>query len=306
MNIHSQKFKDDFGAYFQDLEISTNDHIKFHKIRNNNLDFFKKVYPLYVLLESLSNFRYFIDPSKKILVYQYAKAGKKDHFVEAARTLFNNDPKSQVLRKGILEETFTPYYVELYSDGLMLLNQFYLNNYRGCYLMIRCILEDLYRHIYYKDHKEEFLMVQTGISEYDLKLGAEYFRNYLRKASFLNELNQVDTDFNNLDGLSEEEIKKKNKFFNLNDELYRKTSAFVHGTNETYLSKFTSNSELEYNKDKADSLIEEVGRVINLIVLFLICAHYEHFSKFNEYEKSLILFNFEIDKRSKLRRFLNI
>ena len=154
MNIHSQKFKDDFGAYFQDLEISTNDHIKFHKIRNNNLDFFKKVYPLYVLLESLSNFRYFIDPSKKILMYQYAKAGKKDHFVEAARTLFNNDPKSQVLRKGILEETFTPYYVELYSDGLMLLNQFYLNNYRGCYLMIRCILEDLYRHIYYKDHKE--------------------------------------------------------------------------------------------------------------------------------------------------------
>ena len=59
MNIHSQKFKDDFGAYFQDLEISTNDHIKFHKIRNNNLDFFKKVYPLYVLLESLSNFRYY-------------------------------------------------------------------------------------------------------------------------------------------------------------------------------------------------------------------------------------------------------
>lgn len=299
MKIHSNKFKEDFNSYFNDFEKSLKESIDFHKSRSNNLDFFTKIYPLFVLLESLTNYEYFLDPSKKILIGEYLEENNKEELIKVARTLFNKDVNSQVLRKGILKATFTPYFKELYSDSLLLLNQFYLNNYRGCYLYLRCILEDLYRHLYYKDHKEEFFMVDSDIAEYDLYLSPKKFREYLPKTSFLSILKEVNENFE----LKESE---QNDIFKQNDYLYRETSAHVHASKETFMSKYNYNSELKYNEADASAIKEIALKVVNLSIVFLICAHFEQFSRFNDYERSLVLINFNKNTKSNLRKILNL
>lgn len=300
MKIHSEKFKEDFESYFQDFEKSTIKNIDHHKLRDNNLDFFKKIYPLFVLLESLTNFEYFIDPSKKILISEYLEGHNKEPLINIARTLSIKNDNSEVLRKGALKGTFTPYFKELYSDSLLLLNQFYLNNYRGCYIYLRCILEDLYRHLYYKDHREEFFMIDSDVSEYDIKLNPEYFRLYLRKTSFLKELEKVNEKFE----LKKDEIQMD--IFKLNENLYKRTSASVHASKETSMNKYSSNSQFKYNDDKASEIIDITREVVNLSLVFLICGHFDLFSRFNEFEKKLIFYNFDRKTKPNLRKFLNI
>ncbi len=87
MKIHSKKFKDDFKSYFDDFEKSITRNINCHESRDNSIDFFKIVYPLFVLLESLTNFEYFIDPSKKLLIYEYLTENNKEQLINTARTL---------------------------------------------------------------------------------------------------------------------------------------------------------------------------------------------------------------------------
>lgn len=295
MKIHSNKFKEDFSYYFNDLESSLKESLDFHKLRPNKLDFFTKIYPLFVLLESLTNYEYFVDPSKKILIGEYLEDNNKEELIKVARTLFNKDINSQVLRKGIQKATFTPYFKELYSDSLLLLNQFYLNNYRGCYLYLRCILDDLYHHLYYKDHKEEFFMIDSDIAG----LSPKELREYLPQTSFLDKLKEVNENFELRDN---EQI----GLFKLNDNLYRETSAFVHASKETYMSKYNFNSDLRYDEDSASAVRDKTLKIINLSIVFLICAHFEQISRFNDFEKSLILINFSTDAKSNLRKFLNL
>lgn len=299
--IHSDKFKDDFESYFQDFEESIKRNIESHKSRKNESDFFKIVYPLFVLLESLTNFEYFIDPSKKILINEYLEKNDKHNLIKVARTLFNKDPNSEVLRKGIQKGTFTPYFEELYSDSFLLLNQFYLNNYRGCNIYLRCILEDLYRHLYYKDHKEEFFMVDSNVSEFDIGLSPDKFKKYLPKTSFLNELKKVNEKF---EIKNDEEINMD--LFKLNIELYHKTSASIHASKESFMNKYGSNSELIYNEDKASDIIKITRKVVDISLVFLICGHIEQFSRFNDFEKTLILYGFDKNVKQNLREFLNI
>lgn len=300
MKIHTNKFKDDFEYYFEDFEKSILRNINHHKSRDSNMDFFKIVYPLFVLLESLTNFEYFVDPSKKILISEYLTKNNKEQLIRIARTLSIKDDNSEVLRKGVMKSTFTPYFKELYSDSLLLLNQFYLNNYRGCYIYLRCIIEDLCRHLYYKDHREEFFMVDSDVTEYDVGLTPEKFRQYLSKTSFLSELKKVNEKF---------EIKNDEKqmdIFKLNEELYQKTSASVHASKETSMNKYSSNSELNYKESKALEIINVTRKVVNVSLVFLICGHIEQFSRFNEFEKTLILYNFGKKTKPNLRKFLNI
>ncbi len=294
MKIHSNKFKEDFNSYFNDFESSLKENLGFHKSRANNLDFFTKIYPLFVLLESLTNYEYFVDPSKKILIGEYLEDNNREELIKVARTLFNKDVNSEVLLKGIQKATFTPYFKELYSDSLLLMNQFYLNNYRGCYLYLRCILEDLYRHLYYKDHKEEFFMIDSDIAG----LSPKELRDYLPKTSFLDKLKDVNENFELKEG-------EQSVLFKLNDNLYRDTSAFVHASKETYMSKYNFNSDLRYDENNASAAREIALKIVNLSIVFLICAHFEQFSRFNDFEKSLILINFNKDAKSNLRKFLN-
>src|SRR5271157_6160588 len=138
MKIHSDKIRWDFDSYFADLEKTVPISLKLHRDKsrlteNSTLGIFKEVYPLFVFLETLYNPECFLDPSKQIELDQYIKNGDKEKIISTKRALYKTKISNE-LREGLENQFFTPYFNELYSDAFLLLNQYYLNNYRGCYL----------------------------------------------------------------------------------------------------------------------------------------------------------------------------
>jgi len=300
MKIHSRKIKEDFESYFADLEKSVRDSLKKHgEAETPNL--FKAAYPLFVMLETLSNSDYFLDPSKQIELDKCIENGDKKRIIAARRRLFNSTTKmSEELRRGLADQLFTPYFKELYSDTFLLINQYYLNNYRGCYLYLRCILEDLYKHVYYKDHEQEFYMVTSErVSEYALKITPQFLRSYLERALQLRQLKTFNYTLEKHDDANKEQ--NKDTMFNLNDRLYSETSAFVHPSGKTFMSHFTSNSDLVYEEKRAQEVLNSTKDVINIVILFLICVHFQQFCRFNEYEKNLVIMGFDKKTKRNLR-----
>jgi len=300
MKIHSRKIKEDFASYFTDLEKSVQDSLKRHK-ETETPNIFKAAYPLFVMLETLSNSEYFLDPAMQIQLDKCIEGGDKNKIIAARRRLFNSTMKmSDELKRGLEDQFFTPYFKELYSDTLLLVNQYYLNNYRGCYLYLRCILEDVYKHIYYRDHRQEFYMVTSeGVSEYTLGITPQFLRSYLEKTLELYQLRAFNYALEKLDGANREQ--NKETIFKLNDNLYGKTSAFVHPSNKTFMGHAMSNSELIYEKTKAQEVLEATKEVINMTIIFLICVHFQQFCRFNEYEKNLVIAGFDEETKRNLR-----
>jgi hypothetical protein len=308
MKIHSDKIRKDFASYFADLQKTLPENLKKHQenseLRENpTIGIFKEVYPLFVLLETLYNPAFFVDPSKQIELDQCIKNGNKEEIISAKRAL-DRTKISDDLKKGLEDQFFTPYLNELYSDAFLLLNQYYLNNYRGCYLYLRCILEDLHKHIYYIDHKQEFYMVCSGMSEYELGITPQFLREYLKRVSPLCDLRAFNSDFEKI----LKEIGKQNKetIFDLNENLYHKTSAFVHPSDPTHMSHFQSNSDLVFEEERAQGVREITREVVGVAIVFLICMHFQQFSQFNDFEKSLVIIRFDKTRKGNLRKALGI
>ena len=303
MEINTRKIKDDYESYFKDLEGSITKNLKVHSM-GNTPNLFRTVYPLFAMLEALNNPDYFLDPSRRIEMDQFIIGGDKEKTINAARRLFKESMNMSLeLRKGISSETFTPYFDELYSDSFLLLNQYYTNNYRGCSLYLRCILEDLYRHIYYLDHRQEFhMIVNSGVtSEWGLGLRPEIMRSYLERTSYLSRLKDFNFELEKLD----ESTNKKN-IFSLNEDLYSETSAFVHPSNPTYMNRFKSNSDLVYDDHKAQQVVRMAKQIMNMAILFLSCVHFQQVSRFNDYERSVMFIGFDKTTKGNLRRILGL
>jgi hypothetical protein len=300
MKIHSRRIKEDFASFFADLERSVQASLKKHG-ETETPNIFKAAYPLFVMLETLSNLEYFSDPSMQIELDKCIELGDKNKIIAARRKLFSSTMKmSEEMKRGLEEELFTPYFKELYSDTFLLVDQYYLNNYRGCYLYLRCILEDMYKHIYYRDHRQEFYMVTSeGMSEYTLGITPQFLRSYLEKTLQLHHLKAFNYALEKLDDANREQDKET--IFKLNDNLYSKTSAFVHPSTETFMGHITSNSELVYEEKKAQEVLDSTKEVINITIILLICVHFQQFCRFNEYEKSLIIAGFEEKTKRNLR-----
>jgi hypothetical protein len=304
MKIHSQKIKDDFELYFADLEKSVASSLRKHR-EGQTQSVFKEVYPLFVMLETLYNPDYFSDPSTLIEFQQCMQTGDKQKITKAIARLSDSKARiSDELRKGIAQQLFTPYFKELYSDTFLLTNQYYLNNYRGCYLYLRGILEDVYKHIYYIDHKQEFTMVASGKSEFGLKITPRFLREYLKKTSHLCGLNNLNCDLEKID--YEDQQQNKETLFSLNRKLYHRASAFVHPSRQTHMSHFSSNSDLVFNEENAKEVCKVTRDVVKVAVVFLICVHFQQFVRFNEYEKSLVMYSFDEIVRRNLRRNLRV
>jgi hypothetical protein len=302
MKIHSMKIKEDFDSYFADLERSILNSLKKHK-EASAPNMFRETYPLFVMLETLYNPDYFLDPTRQIELEQSIESGDKRKIINARRAL-SRAVISEELRTGLENQLFTPYFNELYSDTFLLVNQYYLNNYRGCYLYLRCVLEDVYKHIYYLDHKQEFYMVNSGTSEYDLGITPQSLRDYLEKMSQLCQLKTLNCNLEKLDKDRKEQ--NKETVFNLNRNLYHETSAFVHPSSGTFMSHFTANSDLTYDENSALRVLKTTKEVINLTIIFLICVHFQQFSRFNEYEKDLVISGFDKSAKRNLRMSFGI
>jgi hypothetical protein len=182
---HQAKIKHAFQKYCHELTQCVQEHVHEHQYGQKDFAFFKSTYPLFVLIESLNSTDYFYDPSKELVLQEALLHGDENMVTEVARNLNLRDlnDTEKLLKKGMLKQQFTPYFQELYSDLLMLLNNYHTNNYRGCYISLRHVLEDLYRHLYYKDHFQEFLAITTGYTEYALDLKPSFFRKYLSRTS---------------------------------------------------------------------------------------------------------------------------
>jgi len=171
------------------------------------------------------------------------------------------------------------------------LNHFYLNNYRGCYISLRNILEDLYRHLYYKDHLQEFGMAnaENGYEEFTLKLTPQFFREYLTRTTFLKKLSDYNRYFKTA----------KENLFDWNEDLYKKASYYVH-------AGFEKPSDLQFDEVKSNSVTSLTKEVMTLATIFLIGAHRAHCLKFNDCTKSLILESFEPSVKHNFRREMNV
>jgi len=344
-----------FNLYCDDFCRNVTKSINIHQDNPDSRSLFKDAYSLFVLLESLKDSDYYFDPTKEILLQEALESGCRDIAAETARQLSVRDlsDSDKLIKTGISKQRFTPYLKELYSDALMLLNSFYSNNYRSCYISLRCMLEDLYRHLYYKDHVQEYWAItrkQNDYSEYGLGLKPEFFRDYIKRISHFESLKNLPRFKLNQQSLKDSkiedsvlaklkemedkgyatekefivalentigqdntakyksEILKQAGFdpFQMNETLYKVTSAYIHGSRPDHLSGFESNSSLLFNKDLAQKVVKDSKDVITLSAIFLISAHREYFLRFNDYTKSLVFELFDNDVKYDFRKCLNV
>jgi len=94
--------------------------------------------------------------------------------------------------------------------------------------------------------------------------------------------------------------------FSWNNELYALSSSYVHASSECIMNKFIKCSDLIFDQDKSTKVIDLFNDVVKLSVTFLICAHFELFVKFNDYEKSLVLEGIPKSARANFRSLVNV
>lgn len=294
----SGKITGEFNAYLEELGESVNLCVADAKTTNNK-ELFSSVYPLFVLLRALSNSDYARDPVRDIVLTELKSIDKRK-FLEAVSFFQRGHKYQQEFRNGMQKQVFTGYFRELFSDALLLLNSYYTNNYRGSQIALRCMLEDLYRHLYYRDHPQEFVAIANNVSgEYEIGIRPKFLREYLKRADYLQIFNRINSNFEpkNID---------QETIFDVNEKLYTDCSAAVHGSDQSELNAFQSNLDFHMVPKKTEDVLRMSKQFTNMAVSFLISAHHDQFLAFSEYERSLILSKFPEKNRAALRKALNI
>lgn len=314
----NKKIKEEFRDYLDELKVAvaaSTDRASMDLSTSDEKQsaLFRQIYPLFVLLRKLEDSVYFEDPSRNIVLSEMQKDGNKIGFLKALA--FTSTPPELVekLKRGASARIFSGYFNELFSDTLMLCNSYYTFNYRGAMISLRCMLEDLYRHIYYKDHLQEFLHINsetaTGNREASIGLSASAFRTYLKRASYLSEFVGADENFlprtSNKANVTDTE-ENFVSLFDANEQLYGECSSFVHASGRVAMSQFKSNLDLSYNEQYSDLVCNKTKRFIDMAIAFLIAAHFDHFISFSEYDRSIILSGYNLEKRKNFRRLINV
>lgn len=294
----NKRIKNEFDAFLAELE----DSVKFSVARSrvdDDRELFSNLYPLFALLRSLSNSEYIRDPVREAVLAEL-KSTSKQRFLEAV-SLFKRPHKYQAeLMKGMQRQVFTGYFQELFSDTLLLLNSYHTHNYRSAQIALRCMLEDLYRHLYYRDHPQELGAVHDDKqSEYDLGIRPRVLRDYLTRTDYLALFKSLNIEFLPK-GASEK------TWFDVNEELYSDSSSAVHGSGESSLNTFQSNLDFVYAEHKAKAIVNAAKQFTQMAVAFLVSAHVDQFLSFSEYERSLVLSKYPDKRRAALRLALNI
>ncbi len=262
---------------------------------------FAAMYPLFALLQGLNNVAYYRDPSREVLAAEYQARGDKRAFLRTRAAKLAPDDES-ALRDGLRRLAFGTHFHEIFSDGLLLLNSYYTNNYRGAGISLRCMLEDLYRSLYYRDHPEELDLVaqEKDMDEPKLGLKPATLREYLTRVSYLKPLRALTVEF------SAKALPNEADIFALNEDLYGRCSSFVHASKSESMAALQSNEDLVHNKRGAGRILSASADVVRVAVAFLIPAYLDHFIAFNDYEKSIVLMAFSETARGNYRQVFNV
>lgn len=265
-----------------------------------------ELHAVFALLQILLDSPHNLNPSR-----EYALEGAKrtvDHavFVNAINSFQAPPNVFQAMRGAYSETIFSGFIRELRSDLMMVLMHGLMFNYRGAAISLRCALEDLYRHLYYMDHQQEYVALrEERASEHDMKISPQGLREYLTRASYLQSYSAVGIDF------APKPKSPKNEaiamdYFGLNEKLYGALSAAVHGTSDRWFSALENAGSLKKNIAK-DALLQKLGTDFSkLSVSFLIAAHRNIFTAVGDYDRSMVLDLFTGNERKNLRLLLNI
>lgn len=291
----------EFDIFLYELQQSVVGNVAEARTASRN-EMFLALYPLFVLLRCLSNSEYVRDLSRDAVLVELKRIGDKKKFMDAVAFYNRTHPYYDHLKTGLQRQVFTGFFEELFSDSLLLLNSFYTCNYRGAHIALRCMLEDLYRHFYYRDHPQEFWAIgATGPhSEYAIGLRPKALREYLSRTSYLSGFSNLTIDLEPKIGAGDQSL------FDLSEDLYSRCSSAVHGSADTEHNKFRSNIDLTYSAKRANEVLITSKQFVHLAVVFLTAAHVDQFVAATEYERSLVLSKLTGPRRAALRKYLNV
>ncbi len=294
----NKRIKNEFDAFLVELENSVKGSVARAQI-DDDKELFGYLYPLFVLLRTLSSSEYVRDPVRETVLAEL-KNSSKQRFLEAVSLFKLPHPYQVEFKTGMQRQIFTGYFQELFSDALLLLNSYYTHNYRSAQIALRCMLEDLYRHLYYRDHPQELIAVHDGSqSEYEIGIRPRTLREYLARTDYLASFKTLNIDFL-------PKAKDDKTWFDINEELYANSSSAVHGSGDSSLNTFQSNLDFVYVESKAKLTLNATKQFTQMAVAFLLSAHVDQFLSFSEYERSLVLSKYPDKRRAALRLALNI
>jgi len=284
-----------YSAYQTELRRSLLQALRARNTYPVHKQIFVALVPLWTLIHSFLDESIAINPTKDLLLSYLSSVGDISNFVKISSDHKIERGFGSELKSATKAVAFTSYFNELISDSLLLTNAFHLYNYRGSVIALRCMTEDLYRHLYYKDNHEHFMQVhELGISEHSIKITPMDLRKYLKSASYLQPLTNLKWHFN-VAG------KQYVGFHDLNDALYGRYSAFVHGAAPSVLNQFASNLDFSYDTGRSSEILVLTKQFVILAVTFLLFAHHEYFARFNESTKRLVLNAFDASQRRQIR-----
>jgi hypothetical protein len=267
---------------------------KLHSGWLNNL------HPLFALLQLFLNNSNSLNPSREFALEGARQIGDGAIFLDSMNSFSASEPVIRAMQLAYSGTIFSGFMKELRSDLLMVFINSLSFSYRSAAISFRCALEDLYRHIYYMDHPQEYNALREGReSEYSLKLSPQAFREYLKRTTYLKNFSQVNTEFN-------AKLELESDYFAVNEALYGALSAAVHGASEDWFAAIENASSLKLNCDKELKLADISNRFVKMSVSFLIAAHRDVFAAAGDYDKSIILDVFTPAERKSFRRFLNL
>lgn len=283
------EFSEVIGSHLEVVEIE----------RRIHSPWLKSIYPLFALLQILERSNARMNPSREYALAGASAMGDARLFLQSVSAFGEAPDVLLAMQRAYGGTVFTGFISELKSDLLMVLFQGLVYSYRGAGVGLRCAVEDLYRHLYYMDHLQEFHALQDGVSEYSMKLSPQGFRDYLRRASYFSSFSRVNTKFSvKLDGEMD--------WFGMNDSLYGDLSAAVHGASGEWFASISSASSLRRDEVKEDRLNILIENFTKFSISFLIAAHRDAFSSGGEYDKSIVLEVFDLEERGAFRKLMNV
>ncbi len=149
--------------------------------------------------------------------------------------------------------------------------------------------------------KEERIDCPSGHGKMVLGgLSPRFLREYATGVSYLQDFEGVD------DAFGSRANKDVSSLFGKLEDLYARSSSYVHATKETHMTRHATNADLKFDKEKA-GVVESTARgFVKMAVAFLIAAHMEQFMRLNEYDKSIILEAFDTVEKHRFRKLFNV
>jgi hypothetical protein len=297
----NKRINAEFEEYLVEMTSHVSECVSNIKVRIGVRRVYGALFPLFMFLRELRAVDFGGDPSKNMILDQMRMRGDKDGFVEALASRPFSGHMRAALAEAVKEMTFTTYLNELWSDALLCINSITLLNYRGSHIALRCMLEDLYRHLYYKDHPEEYGSLRFDpVADDNFRMTPGDLRDYLTKVACLRQFATLDDSFCEKSGENSMDM------FDLNAELYALTSGYVHGAKLGSMNSFKSNSNATHDSGREDVLIGAVSRFVKMACAFLISAHFDEFKRFSDYDKSVVFSAFTVAERHGFRRAMNV